>query len=154
LDVRNNGGGFLDAAVEVSGLWLENGTLVVEQRADDTVIESLKKKGNGPLIGFETILLINKGSASASEIVAGALQDYNVATLVGETSFGKGSVQSLDELDDGGVLKVTIARWYTPDGSNIDHEGIEPDVTIEFTDEDYENDNDPQLDEAVKLLNQ
>ncbi len=152
LDLRNNGGGFLDAAVDVSGLWLTDGSLVVEQRAGDTVTQSLKTRGDGPLIGFETIVLINKGSASASEIVAGALKDYKIATLVGETSFGKGSVQALDELGAGGVLKVTIARWYTPDGNNIDQEGIEPDVVVEFTDEDYENDTDPQLDEAIKFL--
>lgn len=154
LDLRNNGGGFLDAAVDIAGLWLPSGSLVVEQRAGDTVTQSLKTRGDGALIGLETVLLINQGSASASEIVAGALQDYEVATLVGETSFGKGSVQALEELGAGGVLKVTIARWFTPEGNNIDQEGIEPDVVVEFTEEDYENDTDPQLDEAVKLLNQ
>jgi len=154
LDLRNDGGGFLDAAVDVAGLWLPDGTLVVEQRSGDVVTQSLKSQGDGPLVGIETVLLINKGSASASEIVAGALKDYEAATLVGETSFGKGSVQALEELRAGGVLKVTIARWYTPEGVNIDHEGIEPGVVVEFTDADYENKTDPQLDEAVKLLNQ
>ncbi len=153
LDLRNNGGGFLDGAVDVSALWLPDGTVVVEQRAGDTVTQRLKTKNDGPLIGIETVLLINIGSASASEIVAGALKDYEVATLVGETSFGKGSVQALEELKAGGVLKVTIARWYTPEGNNIDQEGIEPDVVVEFTDKDYESDTDPQLDAAVKLFN-
>ncbi len=152
LDLRNNGGGFLDAAVDVSGLWLPDDSLVVEQRAGNNVTQSLKTRGNGPLIGIETVVLINQGSASASEIVAGALKDYDIDTLVGVTSFGKGSVQALDELGAGGVLKVTIARWYTPKGSNIDQEGIEPDVTVEFTDEDYENDTDPQLDKAIEIL--
>ena len=153
LDVRNNGGGFLDVAVDVAGLWLEDGTVVVEQKSGGVVTQSLKSRGNGPLRGFETVVLINKGSASASEIVAGALQDAKAASLVGETSFGKGSVQALEELSFGGILKVTIARWFTPNGVNIDQEGIKPDVEVEFTDEDYENDTDPQLDEAVNILN-
>lgn len=153
LDVRNDGGGYLDAAVDVSGLWLADGTTVVEQRSGDVVTQTLKTKGDGVLMGLKTIVLINKGSASASEIVAGALQDYKVATLVGQTSFGKGSVQSLEELSHGGVLKVTIARWYTPNGSNIDQEGIVPHVEVEITDEDYENDIDPQLNKAVEELN-
>ncbi len=153
LDVRSNGGGFLDSAVDVSGLWLESGTVVVEQRSGDVVTQTLKTRSTGPLIGVETVMLIDQGSASASEIVAGAMKDYDTATLLGVTSFGKGSVQALENLSGGGVLKVTIARWYTPKGINIDHEGIEPDVTVEYTEEDYENDNDPQLNAAVELLN-
>ncbi len=152
LDLRNNGGGFLDASVDIAGLWLPDDSLVVEQRAGDLVTQSLKTRGEGLFIGFETVVLINQGSASASEIVAGALKDHNVAILVGETSFGKGSVQALEELSAGGILKVTIARWFTPEGSNIDQKGIEPDIVVEFTDEDYENDTDPQLDAAVRFL--
>lgn len=153
LDVRSNGGGFLDSAVDVAGLWLEDGTVVVEQKSGDVVTQTLRTHGTGPLLGVETVMLIDQGSASASEIVAGALKDYDAATLLGVTSFGKGSVQALENLSDGGVLKVTIARWYTPDDINIDHEGIEPDVTVEYTEKDYDNDVDPQLNAAVDLLN-
>lgn len=153
LDVRNNGGGYLEAAVDIAGLWLADNTVVVEQKSGDVVTQTLKTKGDGVLMGLETVVLINKGSASASEIVAGALQDHEAATLVGQTSFGKGSVQSLEELSYGGVLKVTIARWYTPNGSNIDHEGISPDIEVEITDEDFENDIDTQLNKAVEELN-
>jgi carboxyl-terminal processing protease len=98
------------------------------------------------------VVLINEGSASASEITAGALKDNNRATLVGEKTYGKGSVQQLVEFKDDTVLKVTIARWYTPGGKNIDQEGIEPDETVERTDEDFENDRDPQKDKAIELL--
>ena len=153
LDLRNNGGGYLEASVDVSGLWLQDGSVVVEQKSGDVVTQTLRTTGNGPLLGIETMVLINKGSASASEIVAGALQDQQVATLVGQTSFGKGSVQSLEELSHGGVLKVTIARWFTPNGNNIDQEGISPDIEVEITDEDYENDVDPQLGRAAEELN-
>ena len=117
-----------------------------------TVTESLRSSNNAILDGVPTVVLINQGSASASEIVAGALQDYEAATIVGETSFGKGSVQSLENVSGGGVLKVTIARWYTPNGRTIDETGIAPDVTVERTNEDFDADRDPQLDQAKTIL--
>ena len=123
LDMRNNSGGLLDQSVDIAGLWLD-GEVVVEQRSADGSKEALRAQRDGVLQGVELVVLINGGSASASEIVAGALQDHDVATIIGEQSFGKGSVQSLEELQDGGQLKVTIARWFTPDGTNIDKEGI------------------------------
>jgi carboxyl-terminal processing protease len=99
------------------------------------------------------VVLIDKGSASASEIVAGAIQDTERGTIVGETSYGKGSVQTLQPLSgDNGVVRVTIARWYTPDGRSIHQLGITPDVNVERPDEDHEAQRDPQLDEAIKLL--
>lgn len=152
LDLRNNSGGFLQGAVDVAGIWLNN-KVVVEQRRGEKVIDSLTT-GRSPLLeGVPTVVLINEGSASASEIVAGALQDHKAATLVGKTSYGKGSVQSLEHIrDDDGILKVTIARWFTPNGNNIDKEGIRPDIEAEFTEEDYENDTDTQRDRALEVL--
>lgn len=153
LDVRSDGGGYLNSAVDVAGLWLKDGTVVVEQKSGDVTTQTLRSKGDGPLLGLQTVLLIDQGSASASEIVAGAIKDHGVATLIGTTSFGKGSVQQLENVPSGGMLKVTIARWYTPNGANIDKEGIEPDNTVEFTEEDYTNNQDSQLDAAVEFLN-
>jgi len=101
---------------------------------------------------MKTVVLINGGSASASEIIAGALQDHKLATLVGETTFGKGSVQTYKTFDDGSSLKLTIAKWLTPNLTNIDEVGITPDIEIELTEEDINNDNDPQLDKAKKLI--
>ncbi len=149
LDLRGNGGGLLDAAVDIAGLWLDN-DVVVEQRGHQGGV--LRSSGRGAFYGIETVVLINKGSASASEIVAGALKDHKAATIVGETSFGKGSVQDLANLNSGGQLKVTIARWFTPGGQNIDKEGIDPDTKIELTNDDFNNNRDPQLTEALRLL--
>ena len=101
---------------------------------------------------FRTVVLVNGGSASGSEIVAGALQDHGLATLVGEKTFGKGSVQELENLDDGSAIKITIARWLTPKGRTIDKEGIEPDIKVELTSQDFNDGKDPQLDRAIKFL--
>jgi len=98
------------------------------------------------------VVLVNGGSASASEIVSGALQDYGLATILGETTFGKGSVQDLTELSDGSSVKLTIAKWYTPNDRSISQESIVPDVEVELTAEDYNNDLDPQLDKAIEIL--
>jgi carboxyl-terminal processing protease len=152
LDLRSNPGGLLDAAVDLSSIWLPRGKVVLEEKRGDTVVKTLTAKGNPILDGVPTVVLINEGSASASEITAGALKDHGAATLLGAKSFGKGSVQQLDQLPGGAVLKVTIARWFTPSGKNIDKEGIEPDVKVERTDEDFEAERDPQRDAAVQRL--
>lgn len=152
LDVRNNPGGLLDASVSLAGLWLPKGTTVLEEKRGGVTIESLKSNGPAMLKGIPTVVLINDGSASASEIVAGALKDHKAATLVGTKTFGKGSVQQLQQLSDGGVLKVTIARWYTPGGKNIDKEGIQPDKKVDQTADDMKNNKDPQRDAAVDAL--
>ncbi len=151
LDVRNDPGGYLDAAVDVAGHWLGRQTVVSEKFSDGR-IENFAANGDGELRDVPTVVLINGGSASASEILAGALKDHGVATLVGEKSYGKGSVQDLVDFSDQSSLKLTIALWLTPKGQSIDQQGITPDVAVERTVEDYENDRDPQLDAAVKHL--
>lgn len=153
LDMRGNPGGLLNAAVSVSSLWLPQGTTVLTERRGGEIVDTLKSSGGSPLQGIPTVVLINQGSASASEIVAGALKDNNAATLVGEKTFGKGSVQQVVNLRAGGILKVTVARWYTPAGKNIDKEGITPDVTVEITDQQLKDGQDPQKDAAFQKLN-
>ena len=154
LDLRGNPGGLLDASVDVSSIWLPKGSTVLEEKRNGVVIQTFKTSDQPLLAGVPTAVLINGGSASASEIVAGALRDNGAATLVGEQTFGKGSVQRVIPLSAGGSLKVTIARWFTPEGKNIDKEGIAPDQEVELTVEDREADQDPQLDAAKELLNQ
>lgn len=154
LDLRGNPGGLLDASVDVSSIWLPKGSTVLEEKRNGVVIQTFKTSDQPILAGVPTAVLINGGSASASEIVAGALRDNGAATLVGEQTFGKGSVQRVIPLSAGGSLKVTIARWFTPEGKNIDKEGIAPDQEVELTVEDREADQDPQLDAAKELLNQ
>lgn len=151
LDLRGNGGGYLNAAQEVAGLWLEN-KVVVSERTGERVTEELKTGNNAPLNGVKTVVLVNAGSASASEIVAGALQDHGAATLVGEKTFGKGSVQRIMDLRMDARLKVTIAKWYTPKGKNISKEGISPDKKVDLSREDVNSGKDPQLDVARELL--
>lgn len=152
LDLRNNGGGYLSAGVSVASEFLPQGQLVLEERTGGKTRDQLKTEPGGRLIGLPTVVLINGGSASASEIVAGALHDHHVAQLVGEKSFGKGSVQDIKKLAGGAELKVTIAHWYTPGGINIDKEGIKPDVEVKLSTDDYNADRDPQLDKALELL--
>lgn len=152
VDVRNNGGGLLNSAVEVVGIWLDN-KVVVEERQGGETTDALRTGSNTILEDIPTVVLINEGTASASEILAGALHDHEVATLLGEKSFGKGSVQELIDLPSGGKLKVTVARWYTPNGKNIDKEGISPDQAVELTEEDFNAGRDPQKDAATQSLN-
>ena len=151
LDLRNNTGGFVDAAIAVASLW-QNDEVVFEQRTGGQVTRTERALGIPLLNDLPTVVLINEGSASASEIVAGALRDNNYATLVGVQTFGKGSVQRLYELTDGSTLKVTIARWFTPGGINIDEEGVAPDIEVERSSDDFDNDLDPQLDRAIQEL--
>jgi carboxyl-terminal processing protease len=153
LDLRDNGGGYVDAAVDVASLWLENKVIVTE-RVGNTVKETLKSGNSAILKNLPTIVLVNGSSASASEIVSGALQDYKVAKLVGTKTFGKGSVQELINLDDGSTLKVTVARWYTPNGRNINKDGINPDSIVEMTEANLNAGIDTQMDKAKDLLKQ
>lgn len=152
LDLRGNPGGLLNVAVDVASLWLPKGTTVLQQKTGDTVISTETALGGDILNGIPTVVLINEGSASASEIVAGALKDNKVATLVGAKSYGKGSVQEIHPLSDGAEVKVTVARWYRPNGDNIDKQGVEPDKKVEMTDEDYDKGRDPQKQAALEFL--
>jgi carboxyl-terminal processing protease len=151
LDVRSDPGGYLETAVEVASHWLDKGELVVSEvsrsQADSRTYTS---SGHNTFKGLKTVVLINGGSASASEIVAGALHDHNVATLVGEKSFGKGSVQQLVELSAGGAVKVTIAKWVTPGGKNLNKDGLVPDIEVKLTEQDLKDKKDPQMDKALE----
>ncbi len=151
LDLRNNPGGYLEIAIEIASEWIEDGIIVSEQFGSGRKNDFLAR-GRARLADYKTIILVNKGSASASEILSGALKDYNKATLIGEKTFGKGSVQSLEDLRDGSQLKVTVAKWLTPEGLNIHNEGIKPDHEIKFTIEDFEAGKDPQLDAAIEFI--
>lgn len=153
LDLRNNGGGYLQAAVGVSNVFMDN-KVVVEERKGGKTTDKLSTEAGGELVGKPVVVLINGGSASASEITAGALQDQGVAKLVGEKSFGKGSVQEIIDLAGGAQLKVTVAHWFTPKGRGIDKKGISPDVEVKMSTEDINASRDPQLDKAKTILNQ
>ena len=151
LDLRGNGGGYLKAAQDVASLWL-NDQVVVSERTKGKVVDELRSGTDPILAGIPTAVLVNASSASASEIVAGALQDHGVAKLVGEKTFGKGSVQKLIALPGESQLKVTIARWYTPNGKNISKQGIAVDKQATLTVDDINAGRDPQLDAAKALL--
>jgi len=152
IDVRNNPGGYLDSAVEISSWFLPKGSVVVREEFRNGTGDEYKSKGYKAIQDFPVIVLVNKGSASASEIMAGALRDINKTRLVGETTFGKGSIQQVDTFKDDSSLKVTIAKWLTPAGISINEQGLIPDIEILLTEEDYNNNKDPQLDKAVELL--
>jgi carboxyl-terminal processing protease len=151
LDLRDNGGGLLDAAVDVSSQFLRDGVVLYEDRRDESEKFYSVKKG-GLALDLPLVVLVNGGTASASEIVAGALQDYGRASLIGEKTFGKGSVQLVYDLTDQSSLHVTIARWLTPNRHRIDGEGLKPDVEVIPTEEDRAGGTDPQLDRAVAYL--
>ncbi len=152
FDLRNNPGGFLDVAIEIAGKWIKNGDPVLIERFNKNKETVHPSNGKAEFNGIPTVVLVNKGSASASEIVAGALQDYGLAVLVGEKTFGKGSVQSLFDLSDNSSLKLTIAKWLTPQGRAIDKKGIKPDIEVGLSSDDYDNDRDPQKDKAFEIL--
>ena len=152
LDLRGNGGGYVAAARDIASLWLEKDSLVVIERSGGQVKEEIRAGSDNSLKGIETIVLSDGGSASASEIVIGALKDNKAAKILGEQSFGKGSVQQPIDINNGSLLKVTVARWHTPSGANITDEGIKPDVVVEMTVEDINTGRDPQLDQAQKEL--
>jgi carboxyl-terminal processing protease len=153
LDLRNNGGGLLNQAVAVLSEFLPKDTVVVKEQYSDAQMDELKTAGDGLAENIPMVVLINEGSASASEITAGALQDLGRAKLVGVKSFGKGSVQSLIALQDNeGMVGITIAKWLTPKGRQIDKLGLEPDVNIILTMDDVQAGRDPQLEAAIQTL--
>lgn len=153
LDLRNNPGGFLDIALFVAGEWVGE-DVVVKERRQGVIFSELKGTGHSRFEGVPTVVLVNEGSASASEIVAGALQDYGAATIIGAQTFGKGSVQDYINLDDGSAVKITIAEWLTPKERVINEVGLTPDVVVEPTEENYEEGKDVQLEEAVRILSE
>ena len=151
LDLRGNPGGLFDTAVSMMGEWAPGQVVVSERYADGTKDDSTAV-GQGRLADLKTIVLVNGGSASASEIMSGALKDLGKGTLVGTQTYGKGSVQDVIPLKDGSSAKLTIAEWLTPKGVHIDQNGITPDYAVDLTNDDYNNDRDPQLDAARGLF--
>jgi carboxyl-terminal processing protease len=155
LDLRDNPGGYLNQSVEVASEFIDSGVIVSERKSvSNSAGKNYKATGDGTYTDekYKLVVLTNGGSASASEIVAGALKDHKRATLVGEKTFGKGSVQEIKDLANGAQLKITVAHWFTPNGKNISKEGITPDYTVVLTDADYSASKDPQLVKALQLL--
>lgn len=153
LDLRNDPGGLLEAAVKVSSLWVPEGKTILQEKRGAQVMQNYYGLGSNTLNGIPTVVLINEGSASASEITAGALHDNKAAYLIGTKSYGKGVVQQLINFDDGSQLKVTVASWYRPNGQNINKKGITPDQVVKLTDTDLKASNDTQLKAAQAYLN-
>lgn len=156
LDLRGNPGGFLQSSINIASYFLPTGKVIVRENFGDDTDERLYRSQGRTLRQFapeDMVVLVDGGSASASEILAGALQEHEAATLIGTQTFGKGSVQELVSLDDGSSVKVTIARWLTPDGTSISEGGLKPDIEVERTIEDREAGDDPQLEAALEFLN-
>jgi len=153
IDLRYNGGGYLTTSVDVLSEFIKGEQVLVKIKSRDSKNdEELKSSGSPKLPDVPMVVLINKGSASASEIVAGAIQDLKRGLILGEQSFGKGSVQEVEKLNDGSSLRMTVAKWYTPSGKSISEVGITPDQVVEFTEKDAEAGKDPQLDAAMSYL--
>ncbi|HDZ54546.1 MAG TPA: S41 family peptidase [Candidatus Nealsonbacteria bacterium] len=155
LDLRNNPGGYLEISQDIAGWFLERGQVVViEDFGEGKEKKDYKAGGNELFLEYPMVILINQGSASASEILAAALRDNRGIKIIGETSFGKGSVQELEDLPEGSSLKVTIAKWLTPKGDILTDVGLEPDIKIDMTEKDYEEEKDPQLEKAIEIIEQ
>lgn len=152
LDLRNNPGGYLDAAVAIASFWISDGVIVSEQFSNQSATQPQHARGLAPLAGLPTVVLINQGSASASEIVAGALMDHQQATTIGKTTYGKGSVQVVRDLPDGSMVKITTAKWLTPNGTSINDKGIKPNIEVELTEDDFNKNVDPQMVKARQFL--
>lgn len=150
LDLRGNGGGYVSAAKDLLSLWIDGEPILVQKGKNNQEEVTKANRGQAKLANMKTIVLVNGGTASASEIVAGTLKDYSKATILGEQTFGKGVVQTLLDLSNGGMLKVTTARWYTPQDTSINGEGIKPDVEVERSFDDINHNRDPQMDAAKK----
>ena len=151
LDLRGNGGGYVTAAQDLLSLWIDNNVVLKQKSKHFGDSETKSSSGKAILKDMKTVVLVNGSTASASEIVAGALQDYEKATVVGETTYGKGVVQNLFDLSGGTTLKVTTAEWFTPNDRSINKAGITPDVEVERTYEDINEMRDPQMDKAKGL---
>jgi len=154
LDMRNNPGGAVDAAVQVASQWLPQGAVIMQEKRGDVVEQTYQSNGAAKLKDIPTVILVNGGSASASEIVAAALHDNKQGRIIGEKTYGKGVVQRLVNFSDGSELKVTVASWYRPNGKNINHRGIDPDQKVVLSDDDATAGNDVQLKAAQAYLKQ
>ena len=152
LDLRNDPGGFLEVAVDIAGWFLPRDTLVVSEEDKTGGGKKMYTQGNGAFKDMPLIVLINKGSASAAEILAGALRDQRGIKIIGEKSFGKGTVQQLLNLKDNSSLKITMAHWVMPSGKILTDAGITPDIEVKLTEEDIAKKRDPQLDKALEVL--
>lgn len=152
LDLRNNPGGYLEISQDIAGWFLEKGQVVVIEDFGGGNKKEYESQGPSNFSEFKAVVLINKGSASASEILAGALRDTRGILLLGEKSFGKGSVQELEKLRDGSSLKITVAKWLTPKGNLIADIGLEPDIKVEISEKDYDENKDPQLEKALEII--
>lgn len=152
LDLRSDPGGYLAVSVEIASYWLNKGQLVVTEAHSTGENKVYNASGNNTLGGLKTLTLINGGSASAAEILAGALKDHGYTDLLGEQSFGKGSVQEIMDLPGNSAMKVTIAKWVTPGGVNLSEHGLKPDVEVKMTEDDFKEGRDPQMDKALELV--
>jgi len=153
IDLRANGGGYLHVVVAIASEFIDDGDILIERFGDGSTKEYPALRSKGIALDIPLVILVDGGSASASEILAGAIRDYERGVLIGQTTFGKGSVQLPITLpDEQGLVSITIARWLTPNGNLIQGVGIEPDIFVELTEEDVENELDPQLDRAVEYL--
>jgi len=153
LDLRNNPGGYLEVAQNIAGWFLKKGQIVViEDFGQKREKQIYKARGNAKFADYPVVVLINNGSASASEILASALRDNRNIKLIGETSFGKGCVQELKNLRDGSSLKITIANWLTPKGKLITNKGLKPDIEVKMTEDDYNKKGDIQLNRAIEVI--
>lgn len=152
IDLRDNGGGYLETAVSILSNFVEKDKVLVTTKEKNPFLNRSYFSYGNTNKPLPIVILINENSASASEITAGALKDYNLAILVGQKSYGKGSVQQPFDLSDGSEMKVTVAKWYTPKDYGIDKVGIKPDIEVKFLSEDYEKKYDRQLEESKKVL--
>jgi len=151
VDLRGNGGGLFDAAIDVSSTFLSDGVVVYQVESDGSE-KAYDVRGGFKAGEWPIVLLVDGGTASASEIVAGALQDHGRATLIGQKTYGKGSVQHVFDLSDGSSVHITAAKWLTPDRRQIDGQGLDPDEESMITDEDRAQERDPQLERAIEVL--
>lgn len=152
IDLRYNGGGYLDIAIELLSYIFPSGTeaVIIRERGKEDAVKLTN--GNPKLLETPVVVLVNEGSASASEILAGAVQDHERGIIMGTTSFGKGTVQEVEQFGDGSSMRLTIAKWFTPEGTNVNKVGLTPDIIVEMTDEDADNKYDRQKEEAAKYL--
>jgi carboxyl-terminal processing protease len=152
LDLRNNPGGLLDQTDDIAGWFLKKGDLILTEQDRNSTKTTHQSAGPGALLKIPTVVLVNQGTASAAEILSGALRDDRQLDIIGEKTFGKGVVQKVVDLDDGSSLKVTVTKWFTPNGELIQDKGIQPTIEVKLTQTDADNGNDPQMKKGLEQL--